>query len=159
MGIFDFLRRRESAPPAPAPTPQPAGPPTPLSDLITRALEDASGEHMRAFHDAFLRSRVGVVASGLPDDADGVYRTTAADRVGLARMATPDGRVMLLACADREVFIRRFHDRFNAEVVGRELAAVALANPDCAGILVNSAASFHSIAIDREQLAALLAQA
>jgi hypothetical protein len=41
-------------------------------------------------------------------------------------------------------------------VLGRELARVAIAMPECEGILVNSAASFHSIAIDRAQLTNLL---
>jgi hypothetical protein len=149
MGLFDFLRGRGPARPEPAPAS--AGPPAPLSDLMTRALEDASGEAMRAFHRAFMDAPIGVDASRVPGGADGVYHTA------FARAATPDGRVMVLACADRAAFARRFHDRFNADVRGRELAAAVLGIPDCAGILVNSAASFHSIAIDREQLAFLLA--
>jgi len=63
---------------------------------------------------------------------------------------------MILACADRDAFVRRFHTRFNREVLGWELAQVALVTPDCAGILLNSAASFHSLALDRARLARLV---
>lgn len=111
------------------------------------------------FTRAFLRARLGVIASGIPAEAGGAYRTGPGDRVSLARAATPDGRVMLLACADREAFIRRFHARFNVEMAGRDVARTALANADCQGILVNSAASFESVVIERAQLAALLAEA
>lgn len=165
MGIFDVFRKKAAPPPAGDVPPSrlaapPAdGLPAPLSDVMARVLADPTPEHWRAFHAAFLRSRLGVVASGIPPEAGGAYRVAAGDHVGLARAATPDGRVMLLACADRETFIQRFHARFNAEMLGRELAVTALANPDCQGILVNSAASFESLAIDRAQLAALLADA
>jgi hypothetical protein len=133
--------------------------PTPLSDLMTQALEDSSGVRTQAFHRAFLASRVGVIASGLPEGGEpGESRSAAGSPVGLARAATPDGRVMVLACADRDAFVQKFHARFNVEMLGSELAAMALRLPDCEGILVNSAAGFHSIAIPRAQLAELLGQ-
>ena len=132
-------------------------PPTPLSDLLTLALNDTSGAHEQAFRRAFLVSRVGVIASGLPDGGEpGEHRSAAGNPVGLARAATPDGRVMVLACADRAAFVQKFHARFNADMLGSELAALALRLPDCEGILVNSAASSHSIAIPRAQLTELL---
>lgn len=172
MGILDRFRKRpprESADAPPPVAPPADGLQTPLSDLMTRVLNDPAPAHRQAFHAAFLKARVGVIASGLPAAAN-VLSTTPATRldggriapagqVGFARAATPDGRTMVLACADRGVFVQRFHARFNVEVLGRELAAMALAVPDCEGILVNSASSFHSLAIDRAQIAALLADA
>jgi hypothetical protein len=63
---------------------------------------------------------------------------------------------MLLACADRAAFARKFHQRFNAEMCGRELLSMALKLPECEGVLLNSAASSHSILIPREDIAGLL---
>lgn len=154
MRILDWLRSRSRAAPATPPTlpPSPGASPTPLSDLMTRVLDEGSDESRRAFHQAFLRSPVGVIASGgEPGPEPGCMRN-----VGFARAATPDGRVMLLACADRDAFAQKFHARFNLQILGRELARAVLGIPDCEGILVNSATSFHSIAIPRDQLAALL---
>ncbi|HET7461966.1 MAG TPA: hypothetical protein VFJ82_11990 [Longimicrobium sp.] len=63
---------------------------------------------------------------------------------------------MILACADRDAFAQNFHDRFNREVLGLDLAEVALVIAGCDGILVNSAASFDSLALDRARLASLV---
>lgn len=152
MGIFDWLRGRGDAKDAAAREDRlPSDParrstlPTPLSDLMARVLDDPSEPAWVAFHQAFLRSPVGVIAS----DAEG-------GGTGLARAATPDGRVMVLACADRDAFAQTFHDRFNRLILGRELARAVLAIPDCHGILLNSAASFNSLAIPREQIPGLL---
>ena len=155
MRIFEWLQSRTSAKRGAVPEVPEAGPqplPTPLSDLMARVQEQPSDEAWDAFHSAFLDSPLGVIASGFAPGASGTGRGS----VRLARGATPDGRVMVLACADRDAFAQKFHDRFNQEVLGRELARVAIAMPGCEGILVNSAASFHSIAIDRAQLTTLL---
>lgn len=182
MGLFDWLRKRADAKPdasAEGPgligagaSPGASQLPTPLSDLMTRVLQEGSDEAWRAFCDAFMRSRVGVVASDVPPTVDeesakgpiaqtppegGWYRV-AAGAAALGKAATPDGRIMILACADRDAFVQRFHDRFNREVMGWELAQAALVIPGCDGIFVNSAASFHSVALDRARLANLVVQ-
>ncbi|HEX6748169.1 MAG TPA: hypothetical protein VF092_12815 [Longimicrobium sp.] len=171
MGLFDFLRKRGGDDRAAA-TPAPGELPTPLSELMARVMEDGSDASWRAFGEAFLRSRVGVVASDVPAPGEDPPRgrpiapmppgggsyVVPAGRAGLGKAATPDGRVMILACADRDAFVRKFHARFNREVMGRDLAQVALAIPDCEGILLNSAASLHSIALDRTRLTSLLEQ-
>ena len=170
MGLFDWRRKRGDGPDAT--TPAPGELPTPLSDLMAWVMEDGSDASWRAFGEAFLRSRVGVVASDVPAPGDDPVRgrpiaplppgggeyVVPAGRAALGRAATPDGRVMILACADRDAFVRKLHARFNREVMGRDLAQVALAIPDCEGILLNSAASLHSIALDRARLASLLQQ-
>jgi hypothetical protein len=63
---------------------------------------------------------------------------------------------MLLACADRAAFVRKFHQLFNAEMRGRDLLTMVLKLPDCEGVLVNSAASFHSVVILRAEIDGLL---
>lgn len=178
MGIFGRLREqpgaeRDVSPEKPAAlsaagsTPRP---PTPLSDLMTRVLQDGSDEAWDTFCDAFMRSRVGVIATEIAaTEGDGPppaqlpkptpppgWHTVPAGRVAFGKAATPDGRVMLAACADRDAFVRNFHDRFNREVMGWELAQTVLVIPDCEGILVNSAASFRSLALDRARLARMV---
>jgi hypothetical protein len=71
---------------------------------------------------------------------------------------TPDGKKTLLACADRAVFIQRFKQPFNAEMGALALLKMAWANPDCEGIMVNSAASEHRVVIPRNHIAALIAR-
>ncbi|HEX2079088.1 MAG TPA: hypothetical protein VHG08_15295 [Longimicrobium sp.] len=121
---------------------------------MARVLEEGSEQDWAAFHEAFMRSPVGVIASQVAESDS--QTGTGPLRTGLARVATPDGRVMVLACAGRDAFARNFHERFNREILGRELARVVLAIPECEGILVNSAASFDSLAIGRDQIPGLL---
>lgn len=150
MGIFDFLRPRPAKAPAAQdraaarPSSTADALPTPLSDLMARVMEEPSDATWTAFYEAFLRSPLGVMAR------------EEGGRTALGRLAAPDGRVMMAACADRDAFARNFNDRYNRQVLGRELARVALSIPDCPGILINSASSFNSLAIERVQLAALL---
>ena len=56
---------------------------------------------------------------------------------------------MALAFADPAVFVRRFGRRFNAEMAGEALLATIVLNPECEGILVNSALAEISVVIDR----------
>lgn len=133
--------------------------PTPLSDALTRALHDPTGAAMKAFAQAFLTAKVGVIAHGLPQGAERVQRSTREQPLELTRGTAPDGRTVLLACADREAFVQRFNPSYNAEMLGRDVARTALHNPACEGVLINSAASEHSILFDRGQLAAMLESA
>ena len=70
--------------------------------------------------------------------------------------STPDGKKMLLACADRATFVQRFPQAFNAEVDAVALMKMALANPDCEGIMVNSATSEHRILILHDRIVKLI---
>jgi hypothetical protein len=64
--------------------------------------------------------------------------------------------LLLLACADRATFVQRFPQAFNAEVDTAALMKMALANPDCEGIMVNSATSEHRILILRDRIVKLI---
>lgn len=130
--------------------------PTPLSDALTRALHDPTGAAMKAFAQAFLTAQVGIMASGLPRGAEGARHGTRDQPFQLSLGRAPDGRMVLLACADREAFVQRFNPSYNAEMLGRDVARTALQHPACEGVLVNSAASEHSILFDRGQIAAML---
>jgi hypothetical protein len=47
---------------------------------------------------------------------------------------------------------------FNAEIGALALLNMAMANPECDGITVNSAASEHTVVIPRTRIAALIAK-
>jgi hypothetical protein len=76
----------------------------------------------------------------------------------VAMSGTPDGKKMILACADRAAFVQRFTQPFNAEIGATALLKMAWSNPDCEGIMVNSAASEHRILIPRKHIADLIAK-
>lgn len=131
--------------------------PTPLSDCISRYVERASSENYDNFLRAFLSSQLGVILTGLPQGISGKY-VAGKDELSAAMSHTPDGKKMLLACADRAVFVQRFNRPFNAEIGAVALLKMAWANPGCEGVMVNSAASEHSVVIPRNHIAALLAK-
>jgi hypothetical protein len=122
---------------------------TPLSDLIAAHVANGTSETWAQFLGGFSKSQVGVIAVGVPPGAAGEFVSTA-DRplsVGLTRHA--GGRPMALAFADPVAFAARFGRPFNAALAGHALLATVLLNPECTGVLVNSALSEVSVVIDR----------
>lgn len=63
---------------------------------------------------------------------------------------------MALAFADPAAFAARLGRPFNAELTGEALLATVLLNPECAGVLVNSALAEVSVVIDRGTAARLV---
>jgi hypothetical protein len=63
---------------------------------------------------------------------------------------------MVLAFADPEAFAARFGRRFNAVIAGEAVLATVMLNPNCAGVLVNSALSETSVVIDRATVESLV---
>ncbi|MCE9531485.1 MAG: SseB family protein [Planctomycetes bacterium] len=119
---------------------------------------NGSPETWARFLNAFRESQVGVVAVGVPSGAAGEFVSTAERpfSVGLTRHA--GGRPMALAFADPMAFAARFGRPFNAALVGHALLSTVLLNPECDGVLVNSALAEVSVVIDRST-AVSLAQA
>jgi hypothetical protein len=101
------------------------------------------------FLKCFRGSKLGVLVADAPDGATGDYVTTAERPFSLATTTHGGGRTMLLAFADPEQFARRFGVPFNATIMGKDLLATVLLNPECEGVLVNSATAEVSIVIDR----------
>ena len=128
-----------------------------LSAFISRLVFVNDDAIYDSFCAAFLDAQVGVTASGIDEGNYGKVVSTEARPLSVGLTTHADGRDRILACADPAQFEVRYGRKFNALMLGRELAKTALFNPDCAGILVNSALSENSIAIDREKLALLLA--
>jgi hypothetical protein len=77
------------------------------------------------------------------------FVTTAEQPLSVGSTLHVGGRPMVLAFADPEAFAARFGQPFNASLAGEVLLATVLLNPDCAGVLINSALAEVSVVIDR----------
>lgn len=86
-----------------------------LSDCITRCIEQDTRENYEHFLQVFLGSQLGVILKGIPHGISGQYVAGNCELTA-AMGSTPDGKKMLLACADRAIFVQRFPQAFNAEV-------------------------------------------
>jgi hypothetical protein len=123
---------------------------TPLSDLIAAHMASGSPEAWAQFLDGFRKSQVGVVAvGGERGSAAREFVSTANQPVSVGLTRHAGGLPMALAFADPAAFVARFGQPFNAALVGEALLATVLLNPDCAGVLVNSALAEVSVVIDR----------
>ncbi len=121
----------------------------PLSALMAQQAKTPANETYDRFVAMFRTSTIGVVAAGMTKpDADG--RLITAEGFGVGRTTFNDGRERIMAFADPEVFLRRFGPRFNAGVPGEVLLRMAADDPECEGILVNSALEEVSIIISKD---------
>jgi hypothetical protein len=129
---------------------------TPLSDCISALVANETPETLEQLWREMIRARFGVIAVGAPSGVTGLYRVGRGE-VGLGQANTPDGRLMILACADPVTFRQRFADQgFNADIDARSLFLAAMSNNDCQGVLINSATSTHSLPVSREEIEVLL---
>jgi hypothetical protein len=93
-----------------------------------------------------------VAALLLPGNQDA--RLTVATSIPLASFVI---RLFVgLRQVDSSVFDRNFGCQFNLTITGEELCRVALNDPDCRGVLVNSALSEISMAISRDTIVSLI---
>ena len=130
---------------------------TPLSDLITLNIKTNTKENIERFAKAFMTAKVGVLAT-VPKGAAGT-QVAGKGEIALGPTRLPDGRIMILAAADPPAFERRFGRPFNAEMDGLSVMKTVLLNPACEGILVNSAASEHSMILERALIQQLVESA
>ncbi|MEU4156980.1 hypothetical protein [Actinoplanes sp. NPDC026670] len=128
---------------------------TPLSDAITEYLTDRSADAYDRFVSRFRESVAGVVVSGdpVPDEQGNLVSD---GTLGVGR-TEHGGQSRILTYADPEAFARRYGPRFNAGISGEVLLRMAADDPECAGILVNSATEETSVVISRETAAGVLA--
>jgi SseB protein N-terminal domain len=124
---------------------------SPLSDALAAYAGNRTDENWDRFIGVFRNAIVGAVGSG-PADAEG--RSGAG--FGLGRTTHGDGRPRILTFADPPVYARTFGRRFNVGVPGSVLLEMAAGDPDCAGILVNSATGETSVVISQEAAEAAL---
>ena len=122
---------------------------TPLSDLIAAHVASRSSQTWTRFLDGFRKSQVGVVAVGAPEGVAAEFVTTADRPVSVGLTTNAEGRRMALAYADPAAFAVRYGRSFNAALIGDALLATVMLNPECQGVLVNSALAEISVVIDR----------
>jgi hypothetical protein len=130
---------------------------TPLSELIVAHKADGSPDTWSRFLDAFRSSQIGVIAFRAPGTA-GEHISSAERPISVGLTAHAGGKPMALAFADPEAFAMRFGQAFNATMTGDALLATVLVNPQCAGVLVNSALAELSAVIHRATAESLLRQ-
>jgi len=129
---------------------------TPLSDLMAEHADTKSPESYARFLALFRDSVVGIVAIGeVVEDAHG--RSAAGDNLAAGRTTHGDGKPRLLAYADPEVATQRPDAQVNAGVSGQVLLRMAVGDPECVGILVNSATGPISLVISDAEAEALVA--
>ncbi|WP_033337417.1 SseB family protein [Catenuloplanes japonicus] len=124
---------------------------SPLSDALAAYAGNRTDENWTAFVAVFRNSIVGAVGSG-PVDENGRSRPG----FGVGRTTAGDGRPRILTFADPPIYARRFGQVFTVGVPGSVLLEMAAGDPDCAGILVNSALEESSVVITREEAEASL---
>ncbi|WP_203737469.1 hypothetical protein [Actinoplanes italicus] len=122
---------------------------TPLSDLMAEHSDTSSPDSYARFLEMFRDSIVGVVGIGtVTHDAQGLPVTAPGFAVG--RTTHGDGRHRILTFADPDVAAQRPNSQCNAGVPGRVLLQMAVEDPECEGILVNSATRQISLVIGKE---------
>jgi hypothetical protein len=120
---------------------------TPLSDVMSEHAETRTPESYERFLRLLRASTVGIVATGaLAHDEQGYF---ADGDLGAGRTTHGDGRPRVLAYADPEAALRNFGPRFNAGVSGEVLLQMAATDPNCEGVLVNSALSEISLVVSK----------
>ncbi|WP_432980431.1 hypothetical protein [Dactylosporangium sp. CA-233914] len=130
----------------------------PLSDVMAEHADTETSESYERFVALFRTSTIGIVGVGtLAQDDQG--RFIADGDFGAGRTTHGDGRSRILAFADPEAAIRNFGPRFNTGVSGEVLLQMAATDPDCAGVLVNSATREISLVISQATAESLLAEA
>jgi hypothetical protein len=130
---------------------------TPLSDVMAEHLDTGTAESYERFLALFRGSVVGIVAIGTPaQDPNG--RFFADGNLGAGMTTYGDGQQRLLAYADPEAALRNFGPRFNAGLSGEVLLQMAVTNPECEGILVNSATHEISVIISGPTVRSLISE-
>lgn len=129
---------------------------TRLSDLIAAYLAGNSVETWMWFLDAFQVAELGVHVVGVPSGVVGKHVSTDDQPLSVGITKLSDGLLVILSYADPVAYVRRFGQPFNGGMIGSELLHTALANPECDGVLVNSALADVSVLIDRATAEALV---
>jgi hypothetical protein len=102
---------------------------------------------------ALHQASVGVLASrNKPDEPIQATWLDEGETIALSSTAHGDGKRRVVAFAEPREFIQKFGPRLNAEVSGKSLMELVLANEACHGIILNSATSATSIAIGRADI-------
>lgn len=129
---------------------------TPLSDYISKLIEEAPDETIEEFYREFLESDVGLILENLPDLEPGTQHVVTGGNVTMALVNDPEGNALIKVCADPEVFEEKYGAGINALMSGKAVIEMLLKTSGPKGLLVCSAASFHSYPIYYDTAVALV---
>ena len=125
-----------------------------MSDFAASGAADS----FQRFLGLFRSSMIGFVAVG-PSSVGGQEGAFVADgRIAAGRTTHGDGSSRILAFADPEAALLRFGSCFNAGIQGEVLLRMAAGDPECDGILVNSALTESSVVISKQTALRLFAE-
>src|SRR4051812_6720860 len=119
-----------------------------ISDLISQLGKPANRNIVAQLEARFAESVFGLLMFGLPKAKAGEKLVVdGSGSVTMQQVNDPEGKKMIKACADPELFDVNYPGCINVTMSGRELLDMAEKLPDADGILVCSASSFHSFPI------------
>ena len=128
---------------------------TPLSDLMDAHVEANTPESYAALVEAFRDAAIGIVGIGfLEPDENG--QAKAGPNFSTGRTMHGDGKPRILTYADPVVASQQPGSQCNAAIPGQVLLEMAASDPECEGILINSATEAISVIISKENAAAAL---
>ena len=120
---------------------------TPLSDHISVLVDKTSDKLVSAFHRTFISSEVGLIMNNLPELESGVTFTVSGNEITMDLVSDSEGNQLIKVCADPKVFENKFNAGINALMPGLQVIEMLLKTENPKGLLVCSAASFHSYPI------------
>ena len=119
-----------------------------ISQLITKLAESGDRALVPQLEAMVAESVFGLLVTGLPKaEAGQKIRVDGSGSVTMQWVRDPNGKRMIKACADPDLFSVNYPGSINVTMNGRELLQMAERLPDADGVLICSATSFHSFAI------------
>jgi len=116
-----------------------------ISELISEFATSGNRSAIKQLEAKFDESVFGLLMSGLPKAKHGQgILVDGSGSVTMQYVTDPQGRRMIKACADPELFDVNYPGCINATLTGREIVEMLEKLPDADGILICSATSFHS---------------
>jgi len=104
----------------------------------------------------FAGSTFGLQVDGLPNAQPGQkIRVDSSGSATMQNVADPDGKEMIKACADPELFDINYPHSFNVTMTGVDLLDMAEKMPDVEGILICCATEFISLPLYKADYARL----
>ena len=122
-----------------------------ISEHISQLAKSESPNSVVAIERMFLTESFGLLFEGMPEGKQS-GETIDASGLKLQLVADPQGKRMIKACADPEVFAKNYPNSFNGTMTGMQIMQMIEKSPDIDGILICSATSFNSYAFHREEL-------
>ena len=120
-----------------------------ISELISKLAAGSDKSPLPHLEGMFAESVFGLLVSGLPPAAEPGQKLVVdgSGSVTMQWVCDPNGKKMIKACADPELFNVIYPGCINVTMTGRELLEMAEKLPELDGILICSATSFHSFPI------------